>query len=144
MRRSIHALEVESLELAIEALRRALDTAQRHEDTPDDALRETLQAGVIQNFKVAYEQSWKFMQRWLRENLNAEEANFPRSRKDLFRMAARQGLVSDPLPWFEFAEARNLTSHTYDAGKAASGYETARRFLPFVEEFLFRLKERND
>lgn len=137
-------LEVESLELAIEALRRALDTVTRYEDTPDTDLRETLQAGVIQNFEVAYEQSWKFMQRWLRENLNPEDADFPRSRKDLFRMAARQGLVSDPLPWFEFAEARNLTSLTYDAGKAASGYETARRFFPFAEEFLTRLKEHND
>jgi nucleotidyltransferase substrate binding protein (TIGR01987 family) len=109
-------LEGESLELAIEALRRALDTVTRYEDTPDTDLRETLQAGVIQNFEVAYEQSWKFMQRWLRENLNPEDADFPRSRKDLFRMAARQGLVSDPLPWFEFAEARNLTSLSYDAG----------------------------
>jgi len=29
-------------------------------------MQDTLRAGVIQNFEVAYEQSWKMLQRWIK------------------------------------------------------------------------------
>lgn len=138
------ALELESLELAVDALRRSIDAARRGSGIDDADLRETIRAGVIQHFEVTYEQCWKFMQRWLRENQSPEPADYPRSRKELFRMAARMGLVSDPLPWFNFGDARNLTSHTYDTRQAEAGYKTAQDFLPYAQEFLSRLREKND
>ena len=58
--------------------------------------------------------------------------------------AARLGLISDPAPWFDFGDARNLTSHTYDTEQAEAGYKTAQAFLPYAQEFLSRLKEKND
>ncbi len=61
-------------------------------------LRDTVRAGVIQNSKVAYEQCWKFIQRWIRENRTPEDADHPGTRKELFRLATRYGLVADPLP----------------------------------------------
>jgi nucleotidyltransferase substrate binding protein (TIGR01987 family) len=137
-------LKLDSLELAVEALQCSLDAAERHAATEDAALRDTIRAGVIQNFEVAYELSWKFIQRWLRENLSPEDADYPRSRKELFRMAARERLIADPLPWFDFAEARNLTSHTYDVSKAESGFQTARRFLPHAKALLASLEAQND
>ncbi len=107
-------------------------------------LQETIRAGVVQNFEVAYELCWKFMQRWLRENRGAQETDSLRTRKDVFRMAARFGLIPDPTPWFEFAEARNLTTLTDDAEQAVAAYETARRFLPHAEQLLQRLESKND
>lgn len=107
-------------------------------------LRETVRAGVIRNFKVAYESSWKFIQRWLRENSTPTEADSPRTRKDLFRLAAKTGLLADPIPWFEFGEARNLTSHTYDEAHAVRSLSAARSFLPHAQSLLLRLEERND
>jgi len=71
-------------------------------DFLDVDMRETVRAGVIQNFEVAYEQCWKMIQRWIKENKTSEEAEHPRTRKDLFRMAARCGLIDDPLPWFAY------------------------------------------
>jgi len=138
------ALELDSLKKAVEALKRSVNAADEHMDALGADLRDTVKAGVVQNFEVAYEQCWKFIQRWLRQNQTREEADYPRTRRELFRMAARYGLISDPLPWFEFGDARNLTSHTYDAAQAAAAYETARRFPAHAEEVLKRLEEKND
>lgn len=138
------ARELNSLVLAVSALGRSVSAAEKHFSSGDRDLQETLRAGVIQHFEVAYEQCWKFIQRWIRENVGTEEADFPRTRKELFRIAARQGLIQDPLPWFDFGDARNLTSHTYDANKAESGYEVALKFLPYAQELLKSLRERND
>ncbi len=137
-------LELDSLKKSIDILRRSRRAADEGMTDLNADLQEAVKAGVIHNFKVSFDQCWKFIQRWIRNNLSPEDADFPRSRKELFRIAARSGLVSDPLPWFEFGEARNLTSHTYDAGQAAAAYEAARRFLAHAEELLARLKERND
>lgn len=45
---------------------------------------------------MAYEQCWKFIQRWNSENQSPEDADIPRTRKELFRVAARLELISDP------------------------------------------------
>ena len=107
-------------------------------------LRETVRAGVIQNFEVAYEQCWKFIQRWIRENRTPEDADHPLTRKELFRLAARYGLITDPLPWFEYSDARNLTSHTYDAKQAEVVFAVAGHFSIDAQYLLKQLKERND
>ena len=138
------ALELNSLIKAVEALNRSIGSADQSMEALSAELQETVKAGIIQNFEVAYELCWKFMQRWIRENRAPEEADLPRTRKELFRVAARNGLISDPLPWFEFGDARNQTAHVYDSDQAAEVYQAARRFLPYAEELLKRLKERND
>jgi len=47
------------------------------------------------------------------EAFMSAQDDLPRTRKELFRVAARDGLVRDPLIWFGFGDARNLTTHTY-------------------------------
>ena len=138
------ALDLTSLSKAVEALDRSLAAVERAQAIRDPALLETVRAGVIQQFEVAYELSWKFLQRWLRENASPEEADFPRTRKELFRLAARHSLIDDPLPWFAFGDARNRTSHTYDGDTALDVFATATTFLPKARELLARLQERND
>ena len=140
------ALELISLEKAIASLSRSIQITRSAADDPalDPDLKATLRAGVIQNFKVAYELSWKFMQRWLRENQTPEEADFPRTRKELFRLAARSGLIPDPLPWFAYGDARNLTSHIYDVKKAEIVYLQALQFLSDAQILLEGLRAHND
>ncbi len=140
------ALELKSLKKAIGALERSVtivDTAAKVESL-DDALQETIRAGIIQNFEVAYEQCWKFTQRWLRENRTPEDADHPRTRKELFRVAARHGLIEDPLPWFAYGDARNLTSHSYDEETAESVYQTAVQFIADAKLLLAKLEALND
>ena len=92
------ALDLSGMEKAIAALRRSIDAAQSEAPGLDKDIREAVRAGVIQNFEVAYELSWKFVQRWIRENRTPEDADHPRTRKDLFRLAARYGLIAAPGP----------------------------------------------
>ena len=110
----------------------------------DEDAKDAIRAGVIQNFEFTYELCWKFMRRWLRENAAVEEAEYPRTRKELFRLAARSGLIKEPLSWFSYSDARNLISHTYDEDKAETVYQTALGFLGDARYLLDRLQERND
>lgn len=137
-------LDFSSLHKSIDVLERSLNVVEDCLETLNDDLQETVRAGVIQNFEVAYEQCWKFIQRWIRENRTPEEAESFRTRKELFRIAARIGLISDPAPWFEFGDARNLTSHTYDETQAIAVFNEAKRFLPYAKELVEQLKVRND
>ena len=138
------ALDLDSLIKSVRVLDRSITAAEEFMESLSEDLQETVRAGVIQNFEVAYEQCWKFIQRWIRENRSPEDADSFRTRKELFRMAARVGLISDPIPWFEFGEARNRSSHTYDESQAILVYDAAKRFLPYAQELLERLEARND
>jgi len=78
-----------------------------------------VRAGVIQNFEVVYEQAWKAMRRRLAQDEGAGTVD-PLSRRELFRLAHRKGLVEAAEPWLVWHEARNLTSHTYSGDTAIS------------------------
>ena len=139
-------LDLSSLRKTVESLERAVSVADDNHfiASLSDEARDAIKAGVIQNFEVAYEFCWKYIQRWLRENVPAEQAEHPRSRKELFRLAARFGLIKDPLPWFSYGDARTLSSHTYDEEKAESVYRTALDFVKDARSLLEKLKELND
>ncbi|MEW6490759.1 MAG: HI0074 family nucleotidyltransferase substrate-binding subunit [Thermodesulfobacteriota bacterium] len=139
-------LDLSSLRSAVAALEATLE---RCEDAAllarlDAVTRNALRAGAIQHFEFTFELCWKFLQRWLRENATPEDADHPRTRKELFRLAARHRLIDDPAPWFAYADARNLTSHTYNQVQAAAVYECARRFSSDARLLLQRLEGAND
>jgi nucleotidyltransferase substrate binding protein (TIGR01987 family) len=139
-------LDLSSLRKAIDSLEKTLRVADNKvlaAELDNDA-RDAIKAGVIQNFEFTYELCWKFMRRWLKENADVEEAEYPRTRKELFRLAARFGLIKEPLSWFSYSDARNLTSHTYDENKAESVYKAAVSFLEDARYLLDRLQEHND
>jgi nucleotidyltransferase substrate binding protein (TIGR01987 family) len=139
-------LDLTSLEKAVTALGAVIIRAEDASlmSRLDETTRQAVRSGVIQHFEFTFELCWKFMQRWLRENSAPEDADLPRTRKDLFRLAAHHGLITDPVPWFGYAEARNLTSHTYDLDRAAVVYTAALDFAPAAAAFSRRLAERND
>lgn len=65
------------------------------------------------------------------------------SRRDLYRLGAKKGLVDDPEAWFIYHRARNETSHTYDEKKAEVIYRVALEFKAAAEELLVRLESRS-
>ena len=140
------ALVLESLEKSVFGLERSLQVWEKlgKSGAVDEAVVQALQAGVIQHFEVAYEQCWKFLQRWLRDNARLEDVDHPRTRRDLFRMGAQYKLIADPQKWFLCGEARNLSSHTYDAAKAAEVFRAAQQFAADARLFLERLRAVND
>lgn len=123
------ALNLQSFSKSIGALRKTIETCGRNWSSVSQDMQDTLRSGVIQNFKAAYEQ------RWIKNNISPEDAEHPRTRKDL---------IQDPTAWFEYAEARNMTSHTYDEDSAQSVFDTGKKFVPDAEFLLVKLEELND
>ncbi len=139
-------LDLSSLESAVSSME---ETLARSEDRElmrrlDRVTQDAIRAGVIQHFEVVYELSWKFIQRWVRLNGSVEEANHPRTRRELFRLAAELGLVADPAKWFKYGDARNRTVHTYNERDAASVYKLSKAFVRDARQLLDRLQAAND
>ena len=135
-------LNFDSLTKSIDALERSVKTASSL-DTSDDDLWETVRAGVIQNFEVAYEQCWKMMKRWLEENIGSTYVDGV-TRRELFRLAAENRLITDVDRWMDYHNERNQTSHTYDEETAQSVFEEATEFVHDAKQFLRTLEVRND
>ncbi|MEN8255879.1 MAG: HI0074 family nucleotidyltransferase substrate-binding subunit [Verrucomicrobiota bacterium] len=137
------ALELKSLEKSIDALARSLRVANGQPKGSDTDLVETLRAGVVQNFEVAYEQAWKMMKRWLELNTSPAEVDGV-ARRQLFRLCRENRLIDDVDAWMAFHKSRNETSHTYDGETAEDVFKVAVSFLPAVSEVFNRIAERND
>jgi nucleotidyltransferase substrate binding protein (TIGR01987 family) len=138
-------LDLSSLRKGISSLRTAIEVADAKKMSVfDRATQDVIKAGVIQNFEFTYDLCWKFIQRWLKENHPGENADLPRARKELFRMAARYGLIDDPAPWFDYGDARNMTAHVYDERRAQIVYDVAVKFINEAEALLKCLEAKND
>ena len=79
-------LQFDSLIKSIDILERSVTTASRV-DASDEDLQEAVRAGVIHSFEVAYELSWKMMQRWLKKNIGSASVDGV-TQRNLFRLSA--------------------------------------------------------
>ena len=133
------------LQSAISALVRALPVTgdARRWQQFDAETQEARKAGVIQTFEVAYEQSWKMVRRWLSANPGAGEVDGVPMRQ-LYRLAAKAGLIDDVDRWMDFHAARNHTSHTYNRAIAQTVFELAPVFAGPARALLAQLETRND
>lgn len=109
---SLYSKAIESLEKSI----RAFDSEQNSE------IKVMLRDSVIQRFEFSLELAWKTAVRKLGFNTSAP--------KIAIREMARNNLIADPVLWFEFVEARNNSSHTYDETIAKEVLAMVRKFLP--------------
>lgn len=105
--------------------------------------RNGIRSGVIQNFEVTYELSWKLMARWLNTCIGAGVADGV-TRRQLFRLAAENRLILDVDLWVQHHEARNATSHIYNEEKALLVYRATREFAHDAQLLLEALEARND
>lgn len=139
-------LDLTSLQKAVASLDRAIRVtsskvkmARLQKDQKD-----IMRAGVVQNFEFTYELCWKFMQRWLQGQHGEKDADLPRTRKELFRQAARWGLIRSPSQWFRYRDVRNLTAHTYNEKTAISVSRAAKVFVKDAQALLAWLEMHND
>ncbi len=123
-------LNFEALALSIAALEQGLE---EHAQYPQLL---TVRDGVIQRFEVAVDISQKLMRRVLQEVYHMEPA---RIAKNTIREAAGMALIADAERWIGHIDARNDTSHTYDASKANAVFERIPGFLPDARDLLKRL-----
>lgn len=126
-------LNYDPLEKALKQLEEGLKLAQLEPEN------ELLRDGVIQRFEYSMDLSWKFIQRYLKHVAQVEETSI-RSKKDLFREAARLQLVADSGDWIGHYNARNETSHVYNSETAKSVFARAAMFLPDGKALLESLR----
>ena len=105
----------------------ALDEIDKHQET-DDVLYDVFRAACVKEFELVLEQSGKLLRKRLAvffaSNRQADQLAF----KDLFRHAARHGLI-DPETverWLHYRDNRNDTAHNYGEDFA----EATLRLLP--------------
>jgi nucleotidyltransferase substrate binding protein (TIGR01987 family) len=117
------AIDYSSLEAALKALAIGFEEQAAHPELL------TVRDGVIQRFEIAMDLSWKLLSRTLRVKFQVQESEIL-TKKDIFRHAAKFGLIEDASTWFTHYDARNESSHVYDADMAQATFERARLFLP--------------
>jgi nucleotidyltransferase substrate binding protein (TIGR01987 family) len=120
-------LQLEELQKALRRLKEAL--AHPKNDITRDS--------VIQRFEFTVELSWKVLQKRLKSS-GIAEALTP---KNVFREAARLGIVADPEAWIHFIDERNLSSHTYKEKLAEQVYASAQKLPPFVDQLLIEIEK---
>ena len=108
-----------------------------------ESQRKLMVAGVIQNFEFTYELSWKFMKRWLSENVGSTYVDGV-SRRELFRLAAEHQLIESVDEWMFYHTARNQTSHSYDEKIALEIFDAAKKFSVLAAQLLKILEAKND
>ena len=94
---------------------------------------------TIQRFEYTYELAWKMIKRHLEWAGNTNTSSL--TMRDLFREAARVGLIKDAETWFDYHQARNETSHTYEQATAEEVYEAAGKFAPDARALLTELQQ---
>jgi nucleotidyltransferase substrate binding protein (TIGR01987 family) len=94
-------------------------------------------AGAIQAFEVCYELAKNTIRKILL--LRAQEVHI--TPKEIFRLAALEGLIPNPEIWFEFAKKRNKTSHTYNGEVATEILISLPIFLSELDLLIKKLKK---
>jgi nucleotidyltransferase substrate binding protein (TIGR01987 family) len=92
--------------------------------------------GAIQRFEFTYKLLWKMLKKILA--VKGLDINNPR---DVFRAAAKEGLIDDIKFWFEVLKKRNLTTHTYSEQYAVEVFEFLPQVQPQLAEIIEKIKK---
>ena len=131
------------LEKAHASLQRSIAVFDRVSLGTDTDLIDTTRSGVVQNFEVAYEQSWKVLRRWMMQNLSIPDSELAQ-RRQLYRLAAKHTLINDVEAWGDFHAAGNLTSHTYNVAITLEVAAAARKFDLACAQLINGLKTKSN
>ncbi len=138
-------LDLSSLRMAIDSLGAGIGVVgdEGWFNAQSEAVRNTLIAGVIQNFEFVYELCVKMIRRQLERDAASPTEVDAADFRDLMRTAGEKGLVLDVEAWFEYRRMRNITAHTYDRKKAKLVYEGTLAFIRDARALLEALDARN-
>jgi len=133
------SLDIETLKNAVKSLEKNIAVYDANISSGDTDLKDALRSSVIHTFEVAYELCWKYMKKWLEMNV---EPNIiiGSTRREFYRIARENGLISDVKKWWEFHDARNRTSHTYNEMTAVSVFNAAVNFIQIAKQYVVDLE----
>ncbi|WP_295158745.1 HI0074 family nucleotidyltransferase substrate-binding subunit [uncultured Brachyspira sp.] len=135
------SLNFEKLEKSIKSLEKSINVYNLYKDDKNIDLVNTISSGIIQNFEIAYENSWKLMAKWLDENVSSDSSH-KTTRKGLFKLAGEYFLIDNVEIWIEFHNSRNNTSHRYSDELSNEVMKYALKFPIYAKALLENLKER--
>ena len=135
------SLDISSLKNAVNALDDSI--AEYNESVPNCSarMRDVLRSGVIHNFETAYELCWKFMKKWLEMNVSPDIVKGV-ARREFYRIAWENGLISDVREWWDFNESRNETSHIYSVAIAENVFAAALKFIVSAKKYVVDLESK--
>lgn len=113
-----------------------LDAKKNFDDNLNKVQTDIERAGIIQYFEFCFELSWKILKKILKYKGELVTNLGPR---DIFRLAARYDLISEPEKWFQFLEDRNLTSHTYKEETAKYVFSQLPSFKIELDDLVQRI-----
>ena len=125
------SVSVAEFEKALFSLKEAMPM---YESENDLKIKTLMRDAVIQRFEFSCELSWKIAMKIIGLN--------PVAPKPAIRELARAGLISKPELWFDFIDARNKSSHSYDEDIAIQILSQIRVFIPEAELLLEALKQK--
>jgi len=116
---------IEDLEKANKALKEAarLSPTRIHKDA------------VLQRFEFTFELAWKTIQEYVKD-----QGLSCWSPKSCIRKGADIKIIKEPESWFDFLQARNLISHTYNEKLADKVYKEAVQFPKKASQLLKEIK----
>ncbi len=124
-------INTDFLTRCIGTLELALDQLQQHD--PGDLIYEVFRSACVKEFEIILEQSGSLLKKRLRPYFSSNQQADRLVFKDIFRYAAKHGLISLKTceRWLEYRDNRNDTAHLYGENFA----ETTLRLLPqFIED----------
>ncbi len=132
-------LDVSSWVKALLTLEEALNIYENnHQDT-------LIRDACIQRFEYCYELSHKMLRRYLEASEPSSTLISDISFSNLIRLGYARGLLKQEwVEWKSFREARNITSHTYDADKATDVMSVIPLFLEEAKFLLGQIQERQE
>lgn len=133
-----HPLDLSSLANALTSLGKALARWQLN------PLDEEIRDACIQRFEYSFELCWKMLKRRLELDLPDAGSVDAMSYRDLIRSGAERGLLGDVDAWMIYRDKRNITSHTYNAAKAAEVASCIPAFAKHAQMLLAELQLRGD
>ncbi|MBU1007845.1 nucleotidyltransferase substrate binding protein [Candidatus Dependentiae bacterium] len=92
--------------------------------------------GAIQRFEFTYELFWKTLKKILK--FKGIMVNNPR---DVFRQAAKEGLIEEVEFWFEAIKQRNITTHIYSEQYSIEVFEFIPRFEIELSKALAKIRQ---
>jgi nucleotidyltransferase substrate binding protein (TIGR01987 family) len=122
-------LQTSEFEKALKSLEYAYSQTLNHSKGSDEF--KLARDATIQRFEFCVELSWKISAKFLGSSSTAA--------KPVLREMLQNKYIINIETWFQFIEARNKSSHTYDEEIAAEVYSVVALFLPEARSLLSKL-----
>ena len=138
-------LDITFLQRCIETLESALDKLQKHREETD-VVYDIYRAACVKEFELILEQSGKLLRKRLAafyaSNRQVDRLNF----KDVFRYAAKHGLIDfeSVERWFLYRETLNNTTHNYGVKFAETTLELLPAFIADAKELAKKIAVEDD